>query len=137
VRILAKRSADAAKEIKGLISTSTEQVSQGVERVAATGRSLGRIAEQVSDINTVVSEIADAAQEQAKGLQQINSAVIQMDSTTQQNAAMVEQMTASAHNLRSETDLLTELIGRFKVGDLDEVTPTGSRSSAARIRAVG
>jgi methyl-accepting chemotaxis protein len=136
VRILAKRSADAAKEIKGLISTSTQQVAQGVERVAATGRALGRIAEQVSDINTVVSEIADAAQEQAKGLQQINAAVIQMDSTTQQNAAMVEEMTAAAHNLRNESDMLTDLISRFKVGDQDEMLPPATRSGSARLRAV-
>jgi len=136
VRILAKRSADAAKEIKGLISTSTQQVAQGVERVAATGKALARIAEQVSDINLVVSEIADAAQEQAKGLQQINSAVVQMEGTTQQNAAMVEEMTAAAHNLRNESDLLTELISRFNLGDRDEIVQPATRAGSARMRAV-
>jgi methyl-accepting chemotaxis protein len=127
VRALAQRSAEAAKEIKALISASTDQVAQGVELVGQTGRALARIAEQVAQINGVVTEIAASAQEQATGLHQVNAAVNQMDQVTQQNAAMVEQATAAAHSLREETDALSELISQFRVGDTGPVTvPTSS-----------
>jgi len=121
VRALAQRSAEAAKEIKALISASSDQVAQGVELVGETGRALARIAEQVAQINGVVSEIAASAQEQATGLHQVNAAVNQMDQVTQQNAAMVEQATAAAHSLREETDALSELISQFRVGDTGPV----------------
>ncbi len=121
VRALAQRSAEAAKEIKALISASSDQVSQGVELVGQTGRALARIAEQVAQINGVVTEIAASAQEQATGLHQVNAAVNQMDQVTQQNAAMVEQATAAAHSLREETDALSELISQFRVGDTGPV----------------
>ncbi len=121
VRALAQRSAEAAKEIKTLISASTEQVAQGVDLVGQTGRALARIAEQVAQINGVVSEIAASAQEQATGLHQVNAAVNQMDQVTQQNAAMVEQATAAAHSLREETDALSDLIAQFRVGDTGPV----------------
>ncbi len=117
VRALAQRSAEAAKEIKALISASSDQVAQGVDLVGETGKALDRIAAQVAQINGVVTEIAASAQEQATGLHQVNAAVNQMDQVTQQNAAMVEQATAAAHSLREETDALSELIGQFRVGD--------------------
>jgi methyl-accepting chemotaxis protein len=114
VRALAQRSAEAAKEIKGLISASTAQVDQGVELVAQTGKALERIVAQVAEINAAVSEITTTAQEQATGLQQINSAVAQMDQVTQQNAAMVEETTAAARSLAQETEELSGLIGSFR-----------------------
>jgi methyl-accepting chemotaxis protein len=117
VRALAQRSADAAKEIKGLISASSVQVAHGVERVGATGRALARIAQQVAQINGVVTEITASAQEQAIGLNQVNAAVNQMDQVTQQNAAMVEEASAAAHALREETDALSALIAQFRVGE--------------------
>jgi methyl-accepting chemotaxis protein len=117
VRALAQRSAEAAREIKGLISASTDQVAHGVERVGATGQALARIAQQVAQINGVVTEITASAQEQATGLNQVNAAVNQMDQVTQQNAAMVEQATAAANALHEETDALSSLIAQFKVGD--------------------
>jgi methyl-accepting chemotaxis protein len=115
VRALAQRSADAAKEIKGLISASTTQVDHGVKLVAETGKSLERIMAQVADINNVVSEIAAGAKEQATGLQEVNTAINQMDQATQQNAAMVEESTAATHSLSQETEQLAELIGQFQV----------------------
>jgi methyl-accepting chemotaxis protein len=118
VRALAQRSAEAAKEIKALISASGEQVAHGVDRVGETGRALARIADQVSQINGVVGDIAASAQEQATGLQQVNTAVNQMDQVTQQNAAMVEEATAAAHSLREETLVLADLIGKFRFGDV-------------------
>ena len=116
VRALAQRSAEAAKEIKGLISTSTTQVDRGVNLVAETGKSLDRIMGQVTEINRVVTDIAAGAQEQATGLQQVNIAVNQMDQVTQQNASMVEESTAANHSLSQETDQLSSLIGQFRLG---------------------
>jgi methyl-accepting chemotaxis protein len=115
VRALAQRSAEAAKEIKALISTSTEQVAQGVTRVEETGKALERIAAHVTEMNRVVAEIASSAQEQATGLQEVNNAVNQMDQMTQQNAGMVEQATAAAHSLREEADGLDRLVGQFRI----------------------
>jgi methyl-accepting chemotaxis protein len=102
VRALAQRSAEAAKEIKSLITTSTEQVSAGVELVGQTGQALHSILEQVSRINGVVGEIAASAREQATGLDEVNVAVTQMDQVTQQNAAMVEESTAASHALAKD-----------------------------------
>ena len=117
VRALAQRSAEAAKEIKALISASTTQVDAGVHLVAESGKALDRIVAQVADINQVVSEIATSAREQATGLQEVNGAVNAMDEVTQQNAAVVEQSTAATHTLARETEELSRLLGQFKVGE--------------------
>ena len=117
VRALAQRSADAAKEIKVLISTSTTQVSTGVNLVGQTGEALRRIVEQVASIDTLVNEIAASATEQSTGLHEVNQAVNQMDQVVQQNAAMVEQATAATHSLKGEAGELASLVGRFKVSD--------------------
>ncbi len=117
VRALAQRSAEAAKEIKTLISASTQQVGSGVDLVGETGKALARIVSQVAEINGVVTDIASSAQEQATGLQQVNTAVNQMDQVTQQNAAMVEQSTAASHALAQETEELARLISRFRTGE--------------------
>ena len=79
VRALAQRSADAAKEIKTLISNSTAQVAQGVALVGQTGKALGRIVVHIAEISSIVTDIAASAQEQATGLSQVNTAVNQMD----------------------------------------------------------
>jgi len=115
VRSLAQRSAEAAKEIKGLISASNVQVEQGVKMVGETGTALENIMAQVNDINRVVEEIATGAREQALGLAEINTALNQMDHATQQNAAMVEQSTAASQMLAKETDRLSDLVGQFRV----------------------
>jgi methyl-accepting chemotaxis protein len=127
VRALAQRSAEAAKEIKTLISTSTNQVAEGVARVNDTGRALERIAAYVAQINSVVAEIAGSAQEQATGLHEVNAAVNQMDQMTQQNAAMVEQATAASHSLREEAEGLASLMDQFRIGETEAGTPQLSR----------
>ncbi|MGZ3403316.1 MAG: methyl-accepting chemotaxis protein, partial [Phenylobacterium sp.] len=116
VRALAQRSADAAKEIKTLISASSQQVDRGVSLVGETGKALEAIVTQITQINGVVTEIAASAVEQATGLQEVNTAVNQMDQVTQQNAAMVEEATAASHVLTSEADVLARLISNFDVG---------------------
>jgi methyl-accepting chemotaxis protein len=132
VRALAQRSAEAAKQIKGLISTSTSQVASGVTLVGQTGKALTRILEQVSDVASVVRNIAASAQEQAVGLEQVNTAVTQMDQITQQNAAMVEESTAATHSVSKDTQALSSMIARFHIGE-----GTGGRAvGATPIRAI-
>jgi len=116
VRALAQRSADAAKEIKVLIRTSTEQVDKGVRLVGETGETLEQILVQAAEIDDLVGEIAASSKEQAVGLAEVNQAVNQMDQVTQQNAAMVEQSTAASHALASEAAEMERLVGRFQVG---------------------
>jgi methyl-accepting chemotaxis protein len=133
VRALAQRSADAAKEIKALISASSQQVDRGVGLVGETGKVLERILTQVTQINGVVVEIASSSQEQATGLQQVNTAVNQMDQVTQQNAAMVEEATAASHSLSTEAETLARLISRFELGDSPKAhaTPAPARAASA------
>jgi methyl-accepting chemotaxis protein len=117
VRALAQRSAEAAKEIKGLISASTAQVGHGVELVAETGAALERIMVQVADVNAVIAGIASGAREQSTGLDEVNLALGRMDQVTQQNAAMVQQSTATSRSLSQETMELSRLVGQFEVDD--------------------
>jgi len=130
VRALAQRSADAAKEIKTLISASGAQVASGVTLVGETGKALGRTLEQVEQLNRLVSEIAASAQEQATGLQEVNTAVNQMDQVTQQNAAMVEQSTAASHSLGSEAAELARLVAQFQTGAATQ--PHAARRAAPK-----
>jgi methyl-accepting chemotaxis protein len=116
VRALAQRSAEAAKEIKTLVTTSASQVGAGVKLVADTGKALERIIAQVSEINKVVADIAAGALEQASGLNQVNNAINRMDQTTQQNATRVEESTAASHALSQRTSELARLIEQFRVG---------------------
>jgi methyl-accepting chemotaxis protein len=148
VRALAQRSADAAKEIKSLISRSTLQVEAGVELVGSTGAALSRIVEQVAEAARTVSGIANSANEQANGLQEVNTAVGQMDQITQQNAAMVEEATAASHSLKSEAEYLKAMIDQFRTNKSsadvasigrDQRTPARARKTAASapLRSVG
>ena len=121
VRALAQRCAQAAKEIKGLIGSSTSHVGRGVTLVQETGAALGRILGQVTQINGAVAEIVASAQDQASSLAQVNTAVNQMDQVTQQNAAMVEQSTAASHSLAHDTADLEQLTARFKTGPEQQV----------------
>jgi methyl-accepting chemotaxis protein len=115
VRALAQRSAEAAREIKVLISNSRNEVGSGVKLVAETGKALERIIAQVSEMNRVVGDIAAGAQEQASGLGQVNAAINQMDQSTQQNVTMVEESTAASHSLSQEATQLASLVSKFKV----------------------
>ena len=131
VRALAQRSAEAAKEIKTLISTSTQQVEAGVDLVGQTGKALQRIVTQVASIDGLVTEIAASAVEQSTGLQEVNKAVNQMDQVVQQNAAMVEEATAASHSLKNEANQLAALVDRFRVGEASAMAPA-ARAPAAR-----
>ncbi|MBS0409461.1 MAG: globin-coupled sensor protein [Proteobacteria bacterium] len=127
VRALAQRSAEAAHEIKALISSSTAQVAAGVDLVSRTGEALNGIVGRVAQIEGLVTEISASAQEQASGLAQVNTAINQMDQVTQQNAAMVEQSTAAGHALKAEAADLLARVGRFQVG----AAPVAARAGRA------
>jgi methyl-accepting chemotaxis protein len=120
VRALARRSADAAKEIKAIISASGAQVSSGVKLVNETGETLLRITGQISQLSERVRDIATSSQEQANALNQINTAVGQMDHVTQQNAAMVEQTSAASLSLGNDASMLMDLVNEFKMSDVLE-----------------
>ncbi|NVO28512.1 HAMP domain-containing protein [Donghicola sp. C2-DW-16] len=114
VRALAQRSSDAAKQIKTLIGSSTEQVETGVGLVGRAGNALTSIVERVGQIAHLVSGIAVGSREQSAGLGEINVGVSQLDQVTQQNAAMVQDATAAAMTLKSEAAGLSQLVSRFQ-----------------------
>ena len=128
---------EAAKEIKALISASSQQVAEGVNLVGETGKALERIVRQVSEIANVVGEIAASAKEEALGLGQVNTAVNQMDQVTQQNAAMVEETTAASRMLADQTEELFGLVSRFKLSGAAETTAGPARRTAPVYASVG
>jgi methyl-accepting chemotaxis protein len=123
VRALAQRSAESAKQIKGLISTSTAQVAEGVALVGETGEALQRIVSHVEQVAALVGQIAASAKEEATGIAEVNTAVNQMDQVTQQNAAMVEETTAASRMLADQTEELFGLVSRFRLTGGAEATP--------------
>ncbi|GAK69156.1 putative methyl-accepting chemotaxis protein [Agrobacterium rubi TR3 = NBRC 13261] len=117
VRELAQRSANAAKDIKTLISASTTQVESGVSLVGNAGKALETIVAEVQEINQHINAIVLASREQSTGLQEINTAINTIDQGTQQNAAMVEEQTAASHGLASEAAALNDLLAQFKLAN--------------------
>ena len=120
VRSLAQRSAEAAKEIKQLITRSVEQVDSGSSLVGNTGEIIGEVVEQVRRVSALVSEITVSSSEQNEGIGQINLAISRLDQTTQQNASMVEQTAAAAERLRQQSD---ELIAAVSVFNTQATSP--------------
>ena len=121
VRSLAQRSANAAKEIKGLIHDSEEKVRSGSELVNQSGKALAEIVDSVKKVTDIVAEIAAASQEQSAGIDQVNNAVMQMDEMTQQNAALVEEASAAARAMQEQAAELTAQVGFFQVKDVAAV----------------
>ncbi|MDE8654062.1 methyl-accepting chemotaxis protein [Novosphingobium album (ex Liu et al. 2023)] len=132
VRALAQRSADAARDIKALISESAEHVGSGVRLVSDTGSVLDQIVDQVGQITTLIEGISSAAEEQAEGLTKVNTVVGEMDRMTQQNAAMVEESTAAARNLASQADELANLVQRFELGMTHRAASVATIARTAR-----
>jgi methyl-accepting chemotaxis protein len=115
VRELAQRSASAAKEIKQLITASTDEVATGSHLVKQTGDALAAIGAQISSISAHVEDIATASRDQSSALHEVNGAVGQMDQLTQQNAAMVEETSAASRQLAEEADQLVMLLEEFRL----------------------
>ncbi|UJB67249.1 MCP four helix bundle domain-containing protein [Acidovorax sp. YS12] len=133
VRSLAQRSADAAKEIKGLITASVERVETGSRLVEGAGSTMQEVVQAVQRVTDMIGEITAASQEQSAGVAQVNQAVGQLDQMTQQNAALVEQSAAAAHSLREQAQQLAQAISAFKVAG---VAPAQAARSAPRAAAV-
>ncbi|WP_419964707.1 methyl-accepting chemotaxis protein [Pelomonas cellulosilytica] len=116
VRLLAQRSAEAAKEIKSLISASVERVDSGTQQVQAAGSTMTEIVASVQRVTDIIGEISAAAREQSEGIGVVNGSVVQLDQMTQQNAALVEQSAAAAESLREQSARMAEAINVFKLG---------------------
>ncbi|MCB1764837.1 MAG: HAMP domain-containing protein [Candidatus Competibacteraceae bacterium] len=117
VRKLAQRSADAAKEIKTLITDSVTKVEDGSQLVERSGQTLQEIVTAIKKVSDIVAEIATASREQANGIEQVNKAVLQMDQFTQQNAALVEQTAAASQTMGVQTRELQQLMGFFTLDE--------------------
>ncbi|MFO1273310.1 MAG: methyl-accepting chemotaxis protein [Rubrivivax sp.] len=115
VRALAQRSAEAAREIKSLISASVEQVEQGHGLVADAGQTMQRIMDAIQRVSTIVDEISHASAEQSAGVGQVGQAVSQMDQVTQQNAALVEESAAAAESLKEQAAQLVGAVAVFRL----------------------
>ena len=115
VRNLAQRSAEAAKEIKGLIGTSVDKVESGSKLVADAGQTMNEIVASVQRVTDIIGEITAAASEQSDGIGQVNVAVTQLDQMTQQNAALVEESAAAAESLKDQAVQLARVVGTFRI----------------------
>ena len=118
VRTLAQRSAEAAKEIKALISRNVDQVTQGTTLVDQAGKTMEEIVGSIQRVSDIVSEITAATIEQSNGVQQVGDAVGQMDQVTQQNAALVEESAAAAGSLKDQAQHLVDAVAFFKLAEI-------------------
>ncbi|MDR0182910.1 methyl-accepting chemotaxis protein [Lysobacter arvi] len=116
VRSLAQRSANAAKEIKQLITDSVVEVQQGTQLVDQAGRTMEGIVASVRKVSDIIADISAASQEQTAGIEQVNGAITQMDESTQQNAALVEQSAAAARSLEQHAAQLVDAVAVFRLG---------------------
>jgi methyl-accepting chemotaxis protein len=115
VRSLAGRSAEAAKEIKTLISASVERVEHGNALVDQAGSTMAEVVSSIKRVTDIMGEISSASNEQASGVAQVGEAVTQMDQATQQNAALVEEMAAAASSLKAQASDLVQVVAVFKL----------------------
>jgi methyl-accepting chemotaxis protein len=116
VRSLAGRSANAAKEIKGLIAASVERVEQGTALVDQAGATMGEVVSSIRRVTDIMGEISAASSEQSSGVAQVGEAITLMDQATQQNAALVEQSAAAAENLMQQAQQLVQAVQVFELG---------------------
>jgi methyl-accepting chemotaxis protein len=126
VRALAQRSAQAAKEVAGLIQSSKQQVDAGTTLVANAGKTMDEIVVAVDSVTDIIAAISRASNEQLAGIDQVNQAVSAMSAVTQQNAAVVEQSATAAGNLSAQAQELTATVARFKTGDEAHARPASS-----------
>jgi methyl-accepting chemotaxis protein len=130
VRSLAGRSAEAAKEIKSLISASVERVETGSRLVEEAGTAMGEIVSGVQRVSDIIGEISAAAAEQSQGIGNVNITMGQLDQATQQNAALVEESAAAAESLRDQAQRLSEIISVFQVGQVDRQSGSSARAAS-------
>jgi methyl-accepting chemotaxis protein len=135
VRSLAQRSAEAAKEIKGLIGTSVDKVETGSRLVADAGQTMSEIVGSVQRVSDIIGEITSASSEQSNGIAQVNTAVSQLDQMTQQNAALVEQSAAAAESLKDQATRLAQVVQVFRLGNAKAI-PLNRNAAAIEVEAV-
>jgi methyl-accepting chemotaxis protein len=123
VRTLAQRSAQAAKEIKGLIEASVDRVADGSMLVHQAGATMGEIVASVQRVTDIMAEISAASQEQSAGIEQVNLTITQMDEATQQNAALVEEATAAARSMEAQAQGLAASVGAFRLAKAPALSP--------------
>jgi methyl-accepting chemotaxis protein len=114
VRTLASRCSEAARDIRGLITTSNSQVVEGVSLVNATGGSLAEIVNGISSVAQTIAAISAASREQATGVEEISNTINQMDEMTQQNAALSDENAASSRSMSGQVSQLSQLVDFFK-----------------------
>lgn len=132
VRTLAQRSANAAKEIKGLITHSVERVKAGSDLVNEAGTAVGEVVQAVKRVSDLMEEITAASLEQHAGIEQVNTAVAQMDQVMQQNAALVEEASAAAQSVSAQSGTLREVVSIFRLG-VDYSKPDLATSQAENL----
>lgn len=138
VRVLASRSAEASREIKGLIGSSVDRVEAGATLADRAGHTMSEVVAAIRRVTDIMGEISAASTEQSQGVDQINEAVTQMDHATQQNAALVEEMAAAAASLNHQAGELVHTISTFKLPENQEqhpvltYTPQAPQAAAAR-----
>jgi len=135
VRNLAQRSAAAAKEIKGLIDASVNEVQAGSRLVDAAGMAMGDILTSVKQVSVLMSEIATASHEQSEGIGQVNQSITEMDDATQQNAALVEQAAAAAKSLQEQAARLEGVVSVFKLDEQAQARPAVTRPARKALSA--
>jgi methyl-accepting chemotaxis protein len=126
VRNLAQRSAEAAKQIKTLITTSVERVEQGTALVDKAGTTMTEIVNSIKRVTDIMGEISAASSEQSAGVSQVGEAVSQMDQATQQNAALVEESAAAADSMKQQAQQLVQAVAVFKTGQVDFHSPVAT-----------
>jgi methyl-accepting chemotaxis protein len=132
VRALAGKSADAAKDIKGLIEVSVHQVREGSALIQQVSQSLDAIGDGTAQMQGTVVEISRAAGEQVKAIEQVNASLASIDSATQQNAALVEETSAAADGMMHQATDLAALMGRFKVAGVAAAPHTAPARQATK-----
>lgn len=115
VRALAQRSANAAKDIKTLISDSVVKIENGNELVNQSGETMDKVVTSIKNVTHIMKEINEATREQSSGIEEVSKAILQMDDVTQQNAALVEEAAAASENMQSEAEKLAAMVDSFKL----------------------
>ncbi|WP_027711852.1 methyl-accepting chemotaxis protein [Dickeya chrysanthemi] len=131
VRTLAQRSADAAREIKGLIEDSVSRVQEGSVLVASAGETMGDLVKAVTRVTDIMGEISSASEEQSRGIDQVSQAVSEMDRVTQQNAVLVEQSANAAVSLEEQSDQLNRAVSLFRLHGAASLTTEKHRPAVS------
>ncbi|MFN9726194.1 methyl-accepting chemotaxis protein [Acidovorax sp.] len=130
VRSLAGRSAEAAKEIKGLIMASVERVEKGSQLVDKAGVTMSEVVDAIRRVTDIVGEISAASGEQSQGVAQVAEAITHMDQTTQQNAALVEESAGAADSLKLQAAQLVDAVAVFRIGTVSDGVAKAGRPSS-------